>query len=98
LAAEAQTVVSVPIPFCYPPRQEKSKSRHKQKGDLFSMAELRIEEGRVKESLAFIYNDTLGALVVEAVDAENLFPLYIKVEAGLYKIQKNKTGTLQMGK
>ena len=62
------------------------------------MIEPRVEKGRVKESLAFSYNDTLGAFLIEVNDAEALFPIYIKVAAGLYKIQKNKTGTLQMGK
>lgn len=45
------------------------------------------------------YNPTLRGLVLKVLNPESLYPFYLEdSEAGIYKINKNKTGKVQMVK
>lgn len=58
------------------------------------MTEVRHPE----KSFLFNYDEAREAMVLEVLNAENLFPLYIKDKAGMYRISRTNTGKLLMGK
>ena len=52
-----------------------------------------------KEPYSFEFDKKLGAMVCKVTDPKKMFPFYLYVdEIGLYKINQNKTGKIQMSK
>ena len=45
-----------------------------------------------------IYDENKDAMVLKVIDPNETFPFFIDDKAGTYKINKNRTGKLQMTK
>jgi hypothetical protein len=62
------------------------------------MVEVYPYERKTHKSFSLTYDETLDAMVFSVLEPSELFPLYIKDAAGIYRIIKNKSGKLQMCK
>ena len=92
-AFKAHTIVPFQIPRRCPPRQGLCMPRQT-KGDSYLMSEARHSE----KSFLFDYDEVREAMVLEVLNAEKIFPLYIKDKAGMYRISRTNAGKLLMGK